>query len=67
MTDNDHENQHRRLVTAETFRQARLDLHLTLEQVASRLGVSRSTVAGWERHGVPMTERNIELWLVRKS
>lgn len=67
MPDNNRENGRSRLITAEVFRQVRADLHMTLEQVARMFGVPRSTVAGWERHGVPMTERNLELWRVRKT
>lgn len=62
-----HEHEPHRLVTAETLRTARTELGLTLEQVAQHLGVTKSTVATWERHGVPYSERNAEIWRVRKT
>lgn len=45
---------------ARTLREARLAAGLTQAQLAARLGVSQSTVAGWERPGANPTVRTLD-------
>ncbi len=52
-------------MTPDTLRESRATLNLTQRELATKLGVARATVQGWERgaHRVPPpAARLIETW-----